>query len=152
MTKIATLKDEAGNPLYPQTSWLAMVGDPTVAVARFGMSDLDSSVASKFSDASWHFRRINNDVEFFGRFNLSAPGTGFNTVQLVPNGYRLSHDFDDTAWNVPLTATKFSALDSFEAAGFVERQATNKLQIAVSTTGNTYFYGRWYTDDPFPVG
>ena len=152
MTKIATLKDEAGNPLYPQTSWLAMVGDPTVAVARFGMSDLDSSVASKFSDASWHFRRINNDVEFFGRFNLSAPGNDFITVQLIPTGYRLSHDFDDTAWNVPLSVSKYGGLDSFVAAGFVERQATNKLQIAVTKTGNTYFYGRWYTDDPFPVG
>lgn len=152
MTKIATLKDEEGNPLYPQTSWPAMVGDPTVAVARFGMSDLDSSVASKFSDASWHFQRINNNVEFFGRFNLSTPGNTFNAVQLVPTGYRLSHDFDDTEWNVPLTVTKFSVLGSFEAAGFVERQATNKLQIAVTATGNTYFYGRWYTDDPFPVG
>ena len=152
MTKIATLKDEEGNPLYPQTSWLAMVGDPTVAVARFGMADLASSDAAVFSDASWHYRRTNNEVEFFGRFNLSTPSALFKLVHLIPAGYRLSHDFDDTSWNVPLTATKFSEIGSFEVSGFVERQGTNNLKIACTTTGNTYFYGRWYTDDPFPVG
>lgn len=152
MAKTVQLKDENGDILFPQTSWGALDGDPTVAVARFSKTDLDSTLAASFSDASWQYRRTYNKVEFFGRFSLANASEGFVALQQVPTGYRVSHEFDDTVWNVPLNAVKFSALGTFIAGGFVERQATNKVQIACTTTGNVYFYGSWPTDDPFPVG
>ena len=123
-----------------------------ISVARFGLSDLDSTSASKFTEASWRYRRTGNQVEFFGRFNFKVAGDSFSTIHTLPVGFRLSADFDDTSWNVPLSAAKFSSLSTYLAAGFVERMGTNFLKVASSATGNVYFYGRWYTDDPFPLG
>ena len=123
-----------------------------ISVARFGLSDLDPTSVEKFSEASWRYRRTGNQVEFFGRFNFKVAGDSFSTVHTLPVGFRLSADFDDTSWNVPLSAAKFSSLSTYLAAGFVERMGTNFLKVASTTTGNVYFYGRWYTDDPFPLG
>ncbi len=123
-----------------------------ISVARFGLSDLDSTSVDKFTEASWRYRRTGSQVDFFGRFNFKVAGDSFSTIQNLPVGFRLSADFDDTSWNVPLSTAKFSALSTYDAAGFVERIGTNLLKIASSATGNVYFYGRWYTDDPFPLG
>ena len=123
-----------------------------ISVARFGLSDLDSTSAGKFTEASWRYRRTENQVEFFGRFNFKVAGDSFSTIHTLPVGFRLSADFDDTSWNVPLSAAKFSSLSTYLTAGFVERMGTNFLKVASSATGNVYFYGRWYTDDPFPLG
>ena len=123
-----------------------------ISVARFGLSDLDPTSVEKFSESSWRYRRTGNQVEFFGRFNFKVAGDSFSTVHTLPVGFRLSADFDDTSWNVPLSAAKFSSLSTYLAAGFVERMGTNFLKVASTTTGNVYFYGRWYTDDPFPLG
>lgn len=120
-----------------------------IAVARYGLSDV--TTASKLSDASWRYRRIGNEVEFFGRFNFSA-ATDVFTVHTLPIGFRLSADFDDTSWNVPLVVSKVANPTSFLAVGFVERIGTNLLRIACNAGGNTYWYGRWYTDDPFQIG
>ena len=122
-----------------------------ISVARFGLSDLDSTSVDKFTEASWRYRRTGSQVDFFGRFNFKVAGDSFSTIHTLPIGFRLSADFDDTSWNVPLSAAKFSSLSTYQTAGFAERMQTNFLKVASSTTGNVYFYGRWYTDDPFPA-
>lgn len=122
-----------------------------VAVARYGLSDVVLTAKDAVSDASWRYRRKGNEVEFFGRFNIKS-ATDIVNVHYLPNGFRLSADFDDTSWNVPLVVTKAANPTSFLAAGFVERAGTNLLRIGCNASGNTYWHGRWYTDDPFPVG
>lgn len=122
-----------------------------IAVARYGLSDVVLTAKDKLSDASWRYRRIGNEVEFFGRFNFSS-ATDIVNVHALPTGFRLSADFDDTSWNLPLTVSKATNPTLFLASGFVERIGTNLLRIGCNATGNTYWYGSWYTDDPFPAG
>ncbi|WP_195943476.1 BppU family phage baseplate upper protein [Enterococcus faecium] len=120
-----------------------------LAVAKFSTEDITLSARERISVASWMYRRINNTVEFYGRFNFNA-ATDIVNVHVLPIGFRLSHDFDDTVWNVPLTVARLSNPTNYEAAGIIERMQTNLLRIGCNVSGNTYFYGRWYTGDPFP--
>ncbi|EPB3092468.1 BppU family phage baseplate upper protein [Enterococcus faecium] len=120
-----------------------------LAVAKFSTEDITLSARERISVASWMYRRINNTVEFYGRFNFNA-ATDIVNVHELPIGFRLSHDFDDTVWNVPLTVARVSNPASYEAAGIIERMQTNLLRMGCNAPGNTYFYGRWYTDDSFP--
>lgn len=123
-----------------------------VAFARYGLTDIETSVQSSFNDASWRYRRVGDTVEFFGRFQWKTVQPDFINIQSLPVGFRLSADFDDSSWNVPLTSIKTQKPELYNMAGFVERKATNLLRMACTNQGNTYWYGRWYTDDPFPIG
>ena len=78
--------------------------------------------------------------------------TDIVNVHELPTGFRLSTDFDDTSWNVPLNIQKAANPTSYVAGAFVERQGTNLLRVGGNSSGNHYVSGWWYTDDPFPTG
>lgn len=122
-----------------------------VAVANYGTQDVTLTAKDKLTEASWRYRRIGNIIEFYGRFNFKA-ATDIVNVQELPVGFRLSSDFDDTSWNVPLNIQKAANPTAYVAGAFVERRGTNLLRIGSNSTGNHYVSGRWYTDDPFPTG
>lgn len=122
-----------------------------VAVASYGTEDVTLTAKEELSEASWRYRRIGDIVEFYGRFKLKR-ATDIVNVHELPIGFRLSTDFDDTSWNVPLSIQKAANPTSYVAGAFVERQGTNLLRVGGNSSGNHYVSGRWYTDDPFPTG
>ncbi|HGF7428648.1 hypothetical protein NNM31_08755 [Enterococcus faecium] len=122
-----------------------------VAVASYGTEDIALTAKEELSEASWRYRRIGDIVEFYGRFKLKE-ATDIVNVHELPTGFRLSTDFDDTSWNVPLNIQKAANPTSYVAGAFVERQGTNLLRVGGNSSGNHYVSGWWYTDDPFPTG
>lgn len=127
---------------------------PKVAVARYSTADItDETIRGRFNEASWRYRRVGDEVRFYGRFNLKA-AYDWQNIHKLPVGFRLSADFDDTSWNVPLTCTKIQNVGTpdWVAEALVERQGTNLLRFGASAGGNVYVAGSWYTDDPFPTG
>ncbi|PCD97672.1 hypothetical protein [Enterococcus faecium] len=122
-----------------------------VAVASYGTEDIALTAKEELSEASWRYRRIGDIIEFYGRFKLKE-ATDIVNVHELPTGFRLSTDFDDTSWNVPLNIQKAANPTSYVAGAFVERQGTNLLRVGGNSSGNHYVSGWWYTDDPFPTG
>lgn len=120
-----------------------------VAVANFATSDVVT--ANKVTEASWRYRRTGNLIEVFARINLKAATDTF-VLHKLPDGFKLSADFDDTTWNVPLSTAKAATATSFVANALVERAGTNSFLFSGNTSGNHYIHGSWYTDDPFPNG
>ncbi len=120
-----------------------------VAVANFTTSNVVT--ANKVTEASWRYRRMGNLVEVFARINLKA-ATDIFTFHKLPDGFKLSADFDDTTWNVPLSTAKAANATNFVANALVERAGTNSFLFSGNTSGNHYIHGSWYTDDPFPNG
>lgn len=106
-----------------------------------------------FESLSAEFRRIGNRVQFYCRANWKKDtGSGTNNVPTydIPTGFKITSEWNDTIWNVPLAAAKYAAVAEQSFSGFAERSATNLIRLASSAKGNTYYSGEWVTDDPFP--
>lgn len=133
---------------------LSIATTSEIAIAKFSLSDVISTSKSSFSDAFWQYRRQGDRVDFFARLNFSSGATTTNMIDIhsIPVGFRLSSEFSDTMWNVPLSVSVVGNPSNHEMNGVAERQATNLIRVGSSTSGNKYVYGTWFTDDPFPAG
>ncbi|MBE9895257.1 hypothetical protein G8C15_07910 [Enterococcus casseliflavus] len=150
---------ENGITKYVETHAEAVVGlidflDSSTAILKFGLADVITESKNSFSDAYWQYRRQGNRVDFFARLNFSSAATTTNMVDVhsIPVGFRLSTEFNDTMFNVPLTVSVVGNPNLHVMNGVAERQGTNLIRVGSSTSGNKYVYGSWFTDDPFPVG
>jgi len=92
-------------------------------------------------------------VNFWGRVNISSlydGGTTYSPLISIPNGFKLSTEFNNMAWNASLSVSKYSAPSTSLAGAFAERQGTNFIRFSASSIGNYYLSGSWYTDDDVP--
>lgn len=143
-----------GSANFDGSSNLSIATTSEIAIAKFSLSDVISTSKSSFSDAFWQYRRQGDRVDFFARLNFSSGATTTNMIDIhsIPVGFRLSSEFSDTMWNVPLSVSVVGNPSNHEMNGVAERQATNLIRVGSSTSGNKYVYGTWFTDDPFPAG
>ncbi|MFS1025251.1 pyocin knob domain-containing protein [Enterococcus casseliflavus] len=143
-----------GSANFDGSSNLSIATKSEIAIAKFSLSDVITTSKSSFSDAFWQYRRQGDRVDFFARLNFSSGATTTNMIDIhsIPVGFRLSSEFSDTMWNVPLSVSVVGNPSNHEMNGVAERQATNLIRVGSSTSGNKYVYGTWFTDDPFPAG
>lgn len=143
-----------GSANFDGSSNLSIATTSEIAIAKFSLSDVISTSKSSFSDAFWQYRRQGDRVDFFARLKFSSGATTTNMIDIhsIPVGFRLSSEFSDTMWNVPLSVSVVGNPSNHEMNGVAERQATNLIRVGSSTSGNKYVYGTWFTDDPFPAG
>lgn len=113
----------------------------------------DANAALWVDELEAVFKRRGDRVDFFCRINFNK-STGAYTPGYfrLPQGFRLSTEFNNFIWNVPLAITKYINADEFRGVAFAERQASggNYIRIGNKVTGNHWVSGTWYTDDPFP--
>lgn len=113
----------------------------------------DANAALWVDELEAVFKRRGDRVDFFCRINFNK-STGVYTPGYfrLPQGFRLSTEFNNFIWNVPLSIVKYINADEFRGVAFAERQASggNYIRIGNKVTGNHWVSGTWYTDDPFP--
>ena len=111
----------------------------------------DANAALWVDELEAVFKRRGDRVDFFCRINFNR-STGIYTPGYfkIPQGFRLSTEFDDFIWNVPLAMAKYVNADEYRGVAFAERRGTNFIRIGNKVTGNHWVSGSWYTDDPFP--
>lgn len=117
------------------------------------LSDLSSDFQYKASEAFLIFKRTGNVVNLYGRVNISnlyTNGSTYSPLISIPDGFKLSTEFNNMVWNVSISATIFQAPISSPTGALAERQATNLIRFSGSHTGNHYLSGSWYTDDDVP--
>lgn len=117
------------------------------------LSDLSSDFQYTASEAFLIFKRTGNTVNFYGRVNISnlyTNGSTYSPLISIPDGFKLSTEFNNMVWNVSISASTFQAPISSPTGAFAERQATNLIRFSGSHTGNHYLSGSWYTDDDVP--
>lgn len=117
------------------------------------LSDLSSDFQYTASEAFLIFKRTGNVVNLYGRVNISnlyTNGSTYSPLISIPDGFKLSTEFNNMVWNVSISASTFQAPISSPTGAFAERQATNLIRFSGSHTGNHYFSGSWYTDDDVP--
>ncbi|MDT2383555.1 hypothetical protein [Enterococcus avium] len=113
----------------------------------------DANAALWVDELEAVFKRQGDRVDFFCRINFNkSTGTYTPGYFRLPQGFRLSTEFNNFIWNVPLAITKYINADEFRGVAFAERQASggNYIRIGNKVTGNHWISGTWYTDDPFP--
>lgn len=106
-----------------------------------------------YTEVFAEFRRVGNRVTFFCRAKWKKEtGSGAYTVPTynIPDGYRITTEWDNTVWNVPLAAGKYAEIGKTSVGGFAERRGTNLIRLMSNAEGNVYYSGEWVTDDPFP--
>lgn len=113
----------------------------------------DANAALWVNELEAVFKRRGDRVDFFCRINFNK-STGVYTPGYfrLPQGFRLSTEFNNFIWNVPLSIVKYINADEFRGVAFAERQSNNGnyIRIGNKVTGNHWVSGTWYTDDPFP--
>lgn len=113
----------------------------------------DANAALWVDELEAVFKRRGDRVDFFCRINFNK-STGVYTPGYfrLPQGFRLSTEFNNFIWNVPLSIVKYINADEFRGVAFAERQSNNGnyIRIGNKVTGNHWVSGTWYTDDPFP--
>lgn len=117
------------------------------------LSDLSSDFQYKASEAFLVFKRTGNMVNLYGRVkisNLYTSGSTYSPLISIPDGFKLSKEFNNMVWNVSISASTFQAPISSPTGAFAERQGTNFIRFSGSHTGNHYLSGSWYTDDDVP--
>lgn len=117
------------------------------------LSDLSSDFQYTASEAFLIFKRTGNVVNLYGRVNISnlyTNGSTYSPLISIPDGFKLSTEFNNMVWNVSISASIFQAPISSPTGAFAERQATNLIRFSGSHTGNHYLSGSWYTDDDVP--
>jgi len=117
------------------------------------LSDLSSNFQYTASEAFLVFKRTGNMVNLYGRVNISnlyTNGSTYSPLISIPDGFKLSTEFNNMVWNVSISASIFQAPISSPTGAFAERQATNLIRFSGSHTGNHYLSGSWYTDDDVP--
>lgn len=147
--------EENGVPKYIETHIKAVKGVERV-IKKIGMNDIISN-KDKINELEGMFVREGNHVSFHARVNVktvltgpTSPNSDALTMCLVPNGFRLSNEFDDFAWNVALSIAVFYNPSKWNSSAFVERLESNKIVFFSDVTGNHYISGSWFTDDPYP--
>lgn len=113
----------------------------------------DANAAEWVDELEAVFKRRGDRVDFFCRINFNkSTGTYTPGYFRLPQGFRLSTEFNNFIWNVPLAITKYVNADEFRGVAFAERQSSggNYIRIGNKVTGNHWVSGTWYTDDPFP--
>lgn len=134
---------------------VALFVDNVNKVAEYKITDKsqvpDANAATWIDTLEGVFKRRGDRVDFFCRINFNR-STGIYTPGYfkIPQGFRLSTEFDDFIWNVPLAMAKYVNADEYRGVAFAERRATNFIRIGNKVTGNHWVSGSWYTDDPFP--
>lgn len=113
----------------------------------------DANAAVWVDEIEAVFKRRGDRVDFFCRINFNK-STGQYTPGYfqIPDGFKLSTEFNDFIWNVPLAMAKYTDADLYRGVAFAERQSSggNYIRIGNKVTGNHWVSGTWYTDDPFP--
>lgn len=113
----------------------------------------DANAALWVDELEAVFKRQGDRVDFFCRINFNkSTGTYTPGYFRLPQGFRLSTEFNNFIWNVPLSIVKYINADEFRGVAFAERQSNNGnyIRIGNKVTGNHWVSGTWYTDDPFP--
>lgn len=134
---------------------VALFVDNVNKVAEYKITDKsqvpDANAATWIDTLEGVFKRRGDRVDFFCRINFNR-STGIYTPGYfkIPQGFRLSTEFDDFIWNVPLAMAKYVNADEYRGVAFAERRGTNFIRIGNKVTGNHWVSGSWYTDDPFP--
>lgn len=134
---------------------VALYVDNVNKVAEYKITDKsqvpDANAATWIDALEAVFKRRGDRVDFFCRINFNK-STGVYTPGYfkIPQGFRLSTEFDDFIWNVPLAMAKYVNADEYRGVAFAERRASNFIRIGNKVTGNHWVSGSWYTDDPFP--
>lgn len=117
------------------------------------LSDLSSDFQYTASEAFLVFKRTGNMVNFWGRVNISSLYTDHTTYSpliSIPDGFKLSTEFNNMAWNASLSVSKYVLPSNVLTGAFAERRGTNFIRFATTDTGNHYLSGSWYTDDNVP--
>lgn len=116
-----------------------------------GTNEIPNAEAKKLvSELESEFRRNGNKVSFFSRIKLiSAVGTTVLPFFVIPDGFKITSDWDDTIWNAAITVSQYTEKDHKYNA-FAERRGTNKIMFTSDNTGNHYLHGEWITDDGIP--
>ena len=117
------------------------------------LSDLSSDIKSHVSEAFLIFKRTGNAVNFYGRVKTSDVingGSDYQPLIPIPDGFKLSTEFNNMAWNVPIGVVAYQPPSTSINRAFAERQGTNFIHFVWSEAVNHYLSGSWYTDDDVP--